>query len=64
MKLEILNGAIAGADPGFQVRRGRETASEVGGLGTALRPPVGPEQSPGGGPGGEAPGSSRVLEIS
>ena len=30
----------------------------AGGLGDAVRPLAGPEQSPGGGPGGEAPGSS------
>ena len=30
---------------------------QAGGLGTALRPQMGPGQSPGGGPGGEAPGS-------
>jgi hypothetical protein len=46
----------AGADPGFQVRGG--------GVRLYLRqgvwgpPPVGPWQSPGGGPGDEAPGSS------
>ena len=37
-----------GVDPGILVKRG------VG----RLRPPVGPEQRPGGGPRGEAPGSS------
>jgi hypothetical protein len=47
---------ISGADPGIQVRRGCETVSEAGGLGAALRPPVGPGRSPGGGTGGEAPG--------
>ena len=30
---------------------------QAGGLGAALRPPMGPGQSPCGGPGGEAPGS-------
>ena len=30
---------------------------QAGGLGAALRPPLGPGQSPGGGPGGEASGS-------
>jgi hypothetical protein len=33
----------------------------AGGLGAALRPPVGPGRSPGGGPGGKAPGSSWIL---
>jgi hypothetical protein len=33
------------------------------GSGAALRPPVGPGQIPGGGPEGEAPGSSYILEI-
>ena len=28
---------------------------QAGGLGAAFRPPMGPGQSPGGGPGGEAP---------
>jgi hypothetical protein len=36
---------------------------KAGGLEAALRPPMGPWQSPGGGPGGEARGSCRVLSI-
>jgi hypothetical protein len=42
---------------------GRETASEAGGLGVPLRPPVGPGQGPDGGPGGKAPWGSWVLKI-
>ena len=30
---------------------------QAGGLGAALRPPMGSGRNPGGGPGGEAPGS-------
>jgi hypothetical protein len=37
----------AGADPGFEVR-GTPLFEEAGGLGAALRYPVGPERSPGG----------------
>jgi hypothetical protein len=39
----------AGADPGIEVSGA--TLFEAEGLGDALRPPVGPERSPGGGPG-------------
>ena len=51
----------AGADPGIEVRGGAKNRQRV--WGAALRPPVGPGQIPGGDPGGEAPGSSWVLEI-
>ena len=33
------------------------------GLGAAIMPPVGPEQRPGGGPGGKSLGSSIILVI-
>ena len=48
----------AGADPGILVGGGgRGFFSKARGPGVALRPPVGLGQSPGGGPGGEGPGS-------
>ena len=52
---------IPGAYPGIEVRGA--TLIEAGDLGATLRPPVGPGQSHGGGPGGEAPGSSWISEI-
>ena len=39
------------------------TKKTAGGLGGAVSPPAGPGQSPGGGPWGEAPGSSVNLGI-
>ena len=39
------------------------TPFSAGGLGVAVMLPVGPGQSPGGGPGGKAPGSSWDLVI-
>ena len=50
-------GCLTGADPGILVGVGG-LLSKAWGLGTALRPPVGPGHHPGGGPGGEVPGSS------
>ena len=47
-----------GADPEILVGGGRGFFFKGMGLEAALRPPVGPGQCPGGGPGGEAPGSS------
>uniref|UniRef100_K1QWW8 Uncharacterized protein n=1 Tax=Magallana gigas TaxID=29159 RepID=K1QWW8_MAGGI len=49
----------------IQLRSGIAVRTQLqcdrGCLGAALRPPVGPGQSTGGGPGGEAPGSSWVF---
>ena len=51
---------LAGADPGILVRGGGAWTFSFKGMGfeAALRPPVGQGQRPGGGPGGEATGSS------
>ena len=48
----------SGADPGILVRGGRDFFSNAWGLVATLGALVGPGQRPGGGPGGEAPGSS------
>ena len=50
----------AGADPGILVR-GVDFFFKGMGSGSRFMPPVGPWQRRGGGPGGEAPGSSRIL---
>ena len=58
-KIRVLGKYIPGADPGILYRGGREFFfSKAWGLGVALRPSGGPGQRPGGGPVGEAPGSS------
>ena len=49
---------LSGADPGILVRGYGIFFSKAWGLGTALRPPVGPGQRPCLGSGGEAPGRS------
>ena len=42
----------------------RSLLHTAGGLGGAVSLPAGPGQSPGGGPGGEAPGSSDTFAFS
>ena len=59
----LIRIALSGADPGNLVGGGRGFFLMAWGPGAALRPPVGPGQSPGRGQGGEAPGSSRILVI-
>ena len=49
---------FTGADPGILVSGGVEFFSKAWGHGAAFRPPLGSGQRLGGGPGGEAPGSS------
>jgi hypothetical protein len=56
MKMDA-NGKLSVADPGIS----EGGAIEGRGLEVALKPPVGPGQSPGGGPRGEAPGSYRIF---
>ena len=56
----------AGAD--LEMKRGggfpsSRNSVSAGRLGAAVSPPVGPGQSLGGGPGGEAPGSSTDFEF-
>ena len=52
------NSVSSWADPGILMGGAWFFFPKAWGLGAALRRPVGPEQRPGGGPGGEAPGSS------
>lgn len=51
------------AGPGLEARGAPVLGGGGGGAWAAFRPPVGPGQIPGGGPGTEGPGSSWVLEI-
>ena len=43
--------------------QGRQKVIDIEGLGGLVRPPVGPGQDPGGGPGGETSEAPRILSF-
>ena len=55
---------ITAADPAKNLTDFRVLKISAGGMGGAVSPPAGPGQSSGGGPRGEAPGSSEDRTIS
>ena len=52
-----------GGGGGLKLLKHSNRSNTAGGLGGAVSPPVGPGQSPDGGPGGKAPGSSEEPAI-